>query len=434
MGKAKDQTSPEKEKVVQSLSYAKTVLISKRNDMIQNSRMNLTNRQQKIVNYAMSKIRPGDTVNTEYIFSARECGLAMGLKGKSIYNYAEITDELKKLADKSWLIRVDDHVQIVRWFNTIHIQDKDPNHAGTYKIKFHEDMAPYLFNLAEQKKEKGIYFSSYPSVYALPMKCRYSFRLYEILKSYQFNRMEWYFELPQLKEMLAYENGSGDGSTPTEDTIPKNWSNFAIFRRDVLEPAKKEINLFTDIKIDYKALKQDASGNSTRGYSMIHFFFDEKTDNEKIEADTHLAEAMEVYDYEQLSLFGKAEDYEAAKQEFIEERAMIREEEKAMRREERISRSKYQVLTDTFFEFTDEEIERLYALSVKKLDIERVDFKNWELWICDYITYYYDKIKATPKKTKTTEYNRLVDSISKDYDLYNEVLNDSWNTKEKGES
>lgn len=431
MGKNEGTQQTDKEKIAESLSYAKQVLISKRNDMIQNSRMDLTNRQQKIVNYAISKIKPGDTVDTEYIFSARECGLAMGLKGKSIYNYTEITDELKKLSDKSWVIRVGNQIRIVRWFNTIHIQDKDPNHAGTYRIRFHQDMAPYLFNLVEQQREEGIYFSSYPSIYALPMKCRYSFRLYEVLKSYQFNRMQWYFDLSQLKALLAYENGSADGKTPIEDTIPKNWNNFAIFKRDVLEPAKKEINLFTDIKIDYKALKQDPSGNPTRGYSMIHFFFDEKTDNEKIEADTHLVEAMDIYDCEQLSLFSNENDYEDAKQEFLEERAQIREEEKAARREARISHAKYPIITESFYEYEDEELDRLFAISLKKLDIDRVDHDNWELWVCDYIKYYYDKIKATPKKTKTTEFNRLVDSVSKDYDEYSEVLNTSWNTKYK---
>lgn len=134
-------------------------------------------------------------------------------------------------------------------------------------IRFHQDMAPYIYELVEQQmKQPHIYFTTYAYEYIIRMKRSYSPRLYEILKSYQYNNIEWFFDLNQLKALLA----DFDENT-SEAIIPKNWSNFAVFKRDVLEPAKKDINTYSDLKIDYTAQKVNIHGKPTRGYSLIHF-------------------------------------------------------------------------------------------------------------------------------------------------------------------
>ena len=52
----------------------------------------------------------------------------------------------------------------------------------------------------------------------------------------------------------------------------------------------------------------------------------------------------------------------------------------------------------------------------------RVRQADKEMWAIDFISYYYDKIKATEDDTRTTPYRRLLDCVVKDYDGYAEQL------------
>ena len=64
-------------------------------------------------------------------------------------------------------------------------------------------------------------------------------------------------------------------------------------------------------------------------------------------------------------------------------------------------------------------MDQLYSTAIYARVAGRVEFKNWEDFATDIILYYYDKIAATPEKTKTSLYQRLLDCVKNDYD--NEV-------------
>lgn len=124
--KSTDIAAIRENEIKRSISFAHNLFVSKRNDMIQNSRMNLSLREQKMVLYMLAKVKKGDSPDTEYEFSALEFARAIGLKGKAIYNYEVILNMLKRLADKSWLAVGQDgkEVAIVRWFNTVHMKNQ----------------------------------------------------------------------------------------------------------------------------------------------------------------------------------------------------------------------------------------------------------------------------------------------------------------------
>lgn len=61
---------------------------------------------------------------------------------------------------------------------------------------------PYLLQLATQAGEQGAFYTRYGLRYVLPMRGQYSPRLYEILKSYQKNNREWFFDPEELKRVL----------------------------------------------------------------------------------------------------------------------------------------------------------------------------------------------------------------------------------------
>ena len=226
--------------------------IYKRNDMVQQSRHNLSIQEQRIVLYAISKIKPEDTYLTEYTFDIKNFYNVCGLDNDS---YTATKKTIKELSDRSWWHTLPDGTEtLLRWFTTTRIS-KD---SGKITIKFHEDMMPFLIQLAEQ----NTFYTSYNLKYVLPMNSKHSPRLYEILKSYQQNNEKWFFQIDTLKKLLNCEK----------------YKRFPDFRRYVLDPAVEEINKYTDIKITYGLSKEG------RKVTRITFAMVSKTDSEAARA------------------------------------------------------------------------------------------------------------------------------------------------------
>ena len=139
---------------------------------------------------------------------------------------------LKDMADKSiWLEMPDASEVLVRWFNRVVINKG----KGTFSIKFHEDMFPYLANLSER-------YTQYSLENVLPMKSKYGLRLYELLKSYQ-NLGGLKISLSELRKRLDC------------DSYPR----YPDFRVNVIERALADINEYSDIAVSYTALKNGRS-------------------------------------------------------------------------------------------------------------------------------------------------------------------------------
>ena len=103
-------------------------------------------------------------------------------------------------------------------------------------------------------------YLSYGLKNILCMKSQFSIRLYEMFRAYiglqsatwdKRSRMsrinapipyEWVVDLDKLKRKLMVDN-------------VKSYSDSSLFRIKVLEPAKKEINEFSDISFDFDMLK-----------------------------------------------------------------------------------------------------------------------------------------------------------------------------------
>ena len=218
--------------------------VYKRDDMIQHARFSLTVQEQRCVLYAISKIKSTDTTFTEYTFDIRDFYALCGIDTDS---YTRLKQTLKGLSDKSWWAEIDDKgtESLLRWFSTLRTNKK----SGKVTVQFHPDMVPFLLQLAKQAEE-GSFFTSYGLQYVLPMRGQYSPRLYELLKSYQKNNREWFFEIENLKKLLDCQN----------------YKNFNDFKRFVLQPAVDEINAYSDIAIDYDTEKEG------RRFSRVIFY------------------------------------------------------------------------------------------------------------------------------------------------------------------
>lgn len=221
--------------------------VVKGNDLIQKNRFELSLTEQKVVAYICSMIKPSNILNNgvpfqlEYEFDIREYCKVCGIITDSGKNYTEIKATLKHLRDRSmWITLENGSETLVGWLSKVTINQK----SGIVNIKIDEDLVPYLFNLKEK-------FTQYQLKKILTMKSAFSVRIYEIMRSYVYQK-DVTFEINKLKSLLAVEN-------------VKSYNNFKDFRRFVLEKAQCEINEYTDINISFEPV--------TKGRKVVEIIF-----------------------------------------------------------------------------------------------------------------------------------------------------------------
>ena len=222
--------------------------VVKSNELMQKGRYNLTVQQQKLVLFAISKIKKGDLPDKWYELSIDEACSVMGLdldEGGTYYK--RIKDDLKKLTTRYFVRFPDKSEWSVSWFSDVGIVPL----SGTVYVKFHEKMAPYLFELVNR-------YTQYQLYEVLVFKNKYSIRLYEIIRSYitqdelrKGTEKEITLKIKELRELLC---------TPQYEL----WNDLNRF---CIRPAIEEINKLSDIiKVEYEPLK--AGG---RSYDKVRF-------------------------------------------------------------------------------------------------------------------------------------------------------------------
>ena len=186
----------------------------------------------------ISKIKPDDIELKEQVFEIQDFCEICGLDSSNGANYVYIKKTLKDLRDKSiWITLEDGSETVLAWLDSVTIS----KNSGTIKVRISEAMKPYLLFLKER-------YTRYEFLYTLAMKSQYSLRLYELLKSYEFQRSRT-FDIDELKLRLSAES----------------YTRFPDFKRYVLDRAIKEINYLTDIEVSYNIIKE------SRRFSQIEF-------------------------------------------------------------------------------------------------------------------------------------------------------------------
>lgn len=215
-------------------------LVVKGNELIQKNRFELSLQEQKTVAFICSMIKPVDVeakangvpYQLEYDFKIRDYCKVCGIDYDNGKNYIDVKAVLKHLSDRSmWLTfpeKPDEEV-LCRWLSKVRTNKR----SGIAHIKLDEDLVPYLFDLGQK-------FTQYQLYNILAMKSAFSVRLYEMLKSYAFQKSKT-FEIDELKHLLMVDE-------------LKTYKNFNNFRTKVLEKAQEEINELTDINIYFEPI------------------------------------------------------------------------------------------------------------------------------------------------------------------------------------
>lgn len=221
-------------KLLESREY----LVVKGNDLIQKNRYELSLPEQKTVAYICSLIKPVDALDRakglsyqiDYEFNIRDYCKICNIDYDNGNNYADVKATLKRLRDRSMWMTLDDGSETtVSWLDRVTTNKR----SGIASIRIDDRLAPYLFDLKEK-------FTQYQLFNILSMKSAFSIRLYELMKSYQFQTLK-IFDLDDLKRLLMVDD-------------VKSYNRFPDFRRYVLEKAQVEINSLTDIHITFEPI------------------------------------------------------------------------------------------------------------------------------------------------------------------------------------
>ena len=250
--------------------------VVKSNELVQKNRFELSLTEQKTVAYVCSMIKPieakdrakGVPYQLEYDFNIRDYCKVCGIDYDNGNNYANIKATLKKLSDRSMWVTFDekpDEEVLCRWLSKVRTNKK----SGIAHIKLDEDLVPYLFDLGRK-------FTEYQIYNILAMKSAFSVRIYELMKSYAFQKSHT-FKVDELKRLLMVED-------------VKSYKDFSLFRAKVLEVAEREINELTDLTISFEPITQG------RKVVQVRFTIKEKAPIDKAISGAIVSEKLGAFE------------------------------------------------------------------------------------------------------------------------------------------
>ncbi len=204
-------------------------VIRKSNELIE-ARYRLSVNEQRLVYTLLSLIHPEDEDFKDYIIKIDDLAKMFELE-KSNNTYERIQEASKELLNR--MISLPDYEnpkrrRFLHWFSYVEYIEGQ----GEIKVSFHKELKPYLLRLKE-------HFTQYQLPSIAKFRGQYSARFYELLKrrEYQGDGGQFWVKYSILELRMILD-------------IPDNeYALFGDFRRKVIEPAIKEIQEFSDLKI-----------------------------------------------------------------------------------------------------------------------------------------------------------------------------------------
>lgn len=201
----------------------KNYLVTKANTLITAS-YNLSLQEQKLILTLASMVQPNDEEFKEYEFKIKDFMELLGVESQT--KYTEVPRITKDLMKKVFEIKEGKDIVQLSWLSSARYKVGE----GLVILKFDSSLKPYLLQL------KKLY-TSYKLENILSLKSKYSLRLYEILKSYQFKK-HWETNLEELKKIIG--------------AVEKSYSVYQNVKNRIIIPAQKELKEKTDISFVLK--------------------------------------------------------------------------------------------------------------------------------------------------------------------------------------
>ena len=219
-------------------------LVVKHNELLRNTRYELSTTEQKILIYLVSKIDKNDKELRKVKFNLQEYCEIAGIQtgGES---YIRLKETIRDLSNKSWWIQIDeDHERLFRW---IYGEPEIEKRGGVVELELSPTLEPYLIGLQAN-------FTKYELINVLTLRSSNSIRLYELFKSYLWQH-HWVVTVEDFRRLLNIEN---------------KYKAFKDLNRQVIKPALEEINKYTDLVVKVDPVRE---GRQTK---RLDFTIDEK--------------------------------------------------------------------------------------------------------------------------------------------------------------
>lgn len=208
--------------------------VRKSNELVQKARYKLSLPGQKILLYLISQI-PFDATEFEPMeFLIPDFCAVCGIQPDG-GNYKMLEDALSDLLTDSarvW-ITLDNGFRVpIMWIEKPRIDTR----TGKLMVKLDDDMKPYLLDLKRN-------YTSYELIYTLHFKSKYSIRLYENVKSYQYHDDKPFkksFAVEDIRSLLDADN----------------YAEYRNLNQRVIKPAVREINDLTDRNVEIREIKE----------------------------------------------------------------------------------------------------------------------------------------------------------------------------------
>lgn len=269
---------------LKNLLQAQNQLVVMDNQFVQKHCNTLSQMEATTLAWLISKIKPSDKPSHCYTV---DCDELLAVKGWTDMRYKSVKDALAGLSKATWWLEGSNAKN--QGYIIYEEVSYDPR---LIRVWFLRSTHWHLFELNKVHASKQnpmrvkAFTTSYPLAYHSVMSCRYSIRIYELLKSY-LNKKGWIFEYNTGSNMdilhLLAQWRTEDGEN---FSLPSSWKNWGTFQRDVLIPAQADFAKYTDITFTYQGLTHDMARHTTRSVRCIRFKITVKSEAEK-EAAAH---------------------------------------------------------------------------------------------------------------------------------------------------
>ena len=168
-------------------------------------------------------------------FDIKEFYEVCGIDATEGAHYKQLKKNLSNLASRVMWLCSSNEETIVRWIDDLTITKEGKKSKIT--MSWDPKIKPYLYGLS-------VNYTKYPIHSIIRMKSSYGIFLYLILKCYSIGNknIDRTFELQDLRERL--------------DCLSKGYDKFSNFRARVLEPALKDINTYSELKVTSSFIKE----------------------------------------------------------------------------------------------------------------------------------------------------------------------------------
>ena len=219
------------------------MIVVKHNDLIK-AAQKMTLMEYRIILCCIAQVNSIAALSADDKFFIHISDMEYYIGDGTSINYAELREAVDLLYERSvYLLQPSERSRKpieakIRWVSYIAYL---PN-EGRIVLSFSHHIIPFISELTKE-------FTKYKLEHVMPFKKIYSFRFYELLKSWLSS--EKYLSIEELRSLLDLES--------KHEKIDK-------LQYKVIQPALAEINKFTDIKVDYTTVKQ---GRSVIGFKFV---------------------------------------------------------------------------------------------------------------------------------------------------------------------